>query len=158
MASSIGRVATALSDGAWLDGGRARAYTRILLALTLLGAVGWTALSSGGLDREGKPIGTDFVGFYAASGLALDGRPELAYDVVSALGGAEGLVRPEARLYRVLLPAAGASHLAAAGACALFLVARGVADDDRLRVLSRPADAICRRSSRRHSSPFPPCS
>jgi hypothetical protein len=81
MASSIGRAATALSAGAWLDAERARSYTRILLALTLLGAVGWIALSSAGLDREGKPIGTDFVGFYAASGLALDGRPELAYDV-----------------------------------------------------------------------------
>ncbi len=95
MASSIGRVATALSDGAWLDAGRARAYTRILLALTLLGAVGWTALSSGGLDREGKPIGTDFVGFYAASGLALDGRPELAYDVSAHWAAQRALFGPK---------------------------------------------------------------
>ena len=81
MASSLGRAASALSDGAWLDAERAQAYTRILLAMTLIGAAGWVALSSGGLDREGKPIGTDFVGFYAASRLALDGRPELVYDV-----------------------------------------------------------------------------
>ena len=81
MASSLGRAASALSDGAWLDAERAQAYTRILLAVTLIGAAGWVALSSGGLDREGKPIGTDFVGFYAASRLALDGRPELVYDV-----------------------------------------------------------------------------
>ena len=59
MTFSIGGAAAALGDCAWLDAGRARAYARILLALTLLGAVGWIGLSSGGLDREGKPIGTD---------------------------------------------------------------------------------------------------
>ena len=78
---SVSGVVRSLSDCAWLDAGRARAYARILLAVTLIGAVGWIALSSGGLDRQAKPIGTDFVGFYTASRLALDGRPNLAYDV-----------------------------------------------------------------------------
>ncbi|HTZ68610.1 MAG TPA: glycosyltransferase family 87 protein [Roseiarcus sp.] len=78
---SISRIVTLLSDCAWLDAGRARAYARMLLLVTLAGAVGWIALSSGGLDREGKPIGADFVGFYAASRLALDGWPQLAYNV-----------------------------------------------------------------------------
>ncbi len=81
MVPSISRVAKALRDCAWLDAERARAYKWILLAITLLGSVGWIALSSGGLDREGKPIGTDFVGFYSASRLVLEGRPDLAYDV-----------------------------------------------------------------------------
>ena len=81
MVLSICRVVRSLSDSVWLDAGRARAYARILLAVTLVGAVGWIALSTGGLDRQGKPIGTDFVGFYTASRLALDGRPELVYDV-----------------------------------------------------------------------------
>jgi alpha-1,2-mannosyltransferase len=81
MVPSIGRAAMALSDCAWLDDERARAYARILLAVTLIGALAWIALSPGGLDREGKPIGTDFIGFYTASRLALDGHPELAYDV-----------------------------------------------------------------------------
>jgi alpha-1,2-mannosyltransferase len=80
---SVRGVVRSLSDCAWLDAGRARAYTRVLLAITLIGAVGWIALSAGGLDREGKPIGADFVGFYTASRLALDGRPELAYEVGS---------------------------------------------------------------------------
>jgi alpha-1,2-mannosyltransferase len=78
---SVSGVVRSLSDCAWLDAGRARAYARILLAVTLIGAVGWIALSSGGLDRQAKPIGTDFVGFYTASRLALGGRPNLAYDV-----------------------------------------------------------------------------
>ena len=95
MVPSIGRAATALSDCAWLDGERARAYARILLALTLIGAVGWIALSPGGLDREGKPIGTDFVGFYTASRLALDGRPELAYDVGAHWAAQKALFGPK---------------------------------------------------------------
>jgi len=83
-----------LSDCAWLDGERASAYARIMLAVTLIGAVGWIALSAGGLDREGKPIGTDFVGFYAASRLALDGRPELAYDVGAHWAAQKALFGP----------------------------------------------------------------
>src|SRR5271168_4350751 len=95
MVPFIGRAAAALSDCAWLDGERARAYARILLAVTLIGAIGWIALSPGGLDREGKPIGTDFIGFYAASRLALDGRPELAYDVGSHWATQKALFGPK---------------------------------------------------------------
>ena len=95
MVPFIGRAATALSDCAWLDGERARAYARILLAVTLIGAIGWIALSPGGLDREGKPIGTDFIGFYTASRLTLDGSPELAYDVGAHWAAQKALFGPK---------------------------------------------------------------
>ena len=95
MLPSIGRAAAALTDCAWLDAERARAFARILLAVTLVGALGWIALSSGGLDRDGKPIGTDFVGFYAASRLALEGRPELAYDVAAHWAAQKALFGPK---------------------------------------------------------------
>ena len=95
MVPSIGPAATALGDCSWLDAERARAYARILFAVTLVGAIGWIALSPGGLDREGKPIGTDFVGFYAASRLALAGRPELAYDVGSHWAAQKALFGPK---------------------------------------------------------------
>ena len=95
MVPSISRVANALRDCAWLDAERARAYKWILLAVTLLGCIGWIALSSGGLDREGKPIGTDFVGFYSASRLALEGRPDLAYDVGAHWAAEKALFGPK---------------------------------------------------------------
>ena len=95
MVPTIGRAAKALADCAWLDAQRARAYPRILLAMTLIGAVGWIALSPGGLDREGKPIGTDFIGFYAASRLALGGRPELGYHVGSHWAAQKALFGPK---------------------------------------------------------------
>lgn len=95
MVPSISRVANALRDCAWLDAERACAYKWILLVITLLGSVGWIALSSGGLDREGKPIGTDFVGFYSASRLALEGRPDLAYDVGAHWAAEKALFGPK---------------------------------------------------------------
>ena len=129
----------AVRDCDWLDAGRARAYARILLVVTLAGAIGWIALSTGGLDRQGKPIGADFVGFYTASRLALDGRADLAYDVGAHWAAQKALFGPEARLYRVLLPAARAPDLFAARARALFLGSRGLACGDRFRLLPRPA-------------------
>ncbi len=84
-----------LSDCDWLDASRARAYARVLLAVILAGVVGWVALSSGGLDRQGKPIGTDFVGFYTAARFALAGRPELAYDVGAHWAAQRALFGPK---------------------------------------------------------------
>jgi alpha-1,2-mannosyltransferase len=94
MVPSIGWAASGLRDCAWLDPERARAYKLILLAMTALGCVGWIALSAHGLDREGKPIGTDFVGFYSASRLALGGRPDLAYDVGAHWAAEKALFGP----------------------------------------------------------------
>jgi alpha-1,2-mannosyltransferase len=91
----VSGVVKSLSDCAWLDAGRARAYARVLLAVIFVGAVGWIALSPGGLDRQGKPIGTDFVGFYTASRLALAGRPELAYDVGAHWAAQRALFGPK---------------------------------------------------------------
>jgi alpha-1,2-mannosyltransferase len=94
MVPSIGWAASGLRDCGWLDAERARACKRILLAITALGCIGWIALGADGLDREGKPIGTDFVGFYSASRLALDGRPYLAYDVGAHWAAEKALFGP----------------------------------------------------------------
>lgn len=84
-----------LSECEWLDASRARAYARVMLAIVLVGSIGWIALSSGGLDRQGKPIGTDFVGFYTASRFALAGRPELAYDIGAHWAAQRALFGPK---------------------------------------------------------------
>jgi hypothetical protein len=42
--------------------------------------VGWTALSDGLIDRNGKPIGTDFSNVYAAGALTWQGRAVDAYE------------------------------------------------------------------------------
>ena len=72
-----------LRQADWLDGRRARAYRAILIGVTLLVALGWLLGAHGGQDAAGKAIGTDFVAFWAAGGLALHGAPAAAYHVPS---------------------------------------------------------------------------
>lgn len=66
----------------WLTEQRIKVYTRILLALYLVLGIAWIALSKDQVDRAGKPIGYDFITFWAASDLALEGRSIDAYDPV----------------------------------------------------------------------------
>jgi hypothetical protein len=73
----------ALRSGRWLTADRARAYSVILLAFYAIAVIGWIALSDGGIDRNGKPIGTDFASFYAAGSLALEGHAAGIYDMAA---------------------------------------------------------------------------
>ena len=69
-----------MQSGEWLTAARVRGYSLILLAFCALAVVGWIALSDGLIDRNGKPIGTDFSNVYAAGALAWQGRAADAYD------------------------------------------------------------------------------
>jgi hypothetical protein len=69
-----------LRSGQWLTASRARGYSLILLAVCALAAAGWIALSDGLIDRNGKPLGTDFSNVYAAGTLSWQGRPAEAYE------------------------------------------------------------------------------
>jgi alpha-1,2-mannosyltransferase len=70
----------ALQSGWWLTASRIRGYSLIVLAATALALVGWIALSDRLIDRNGKPIGTDFSNVYAAGRLTWLGHPADAYD------------------------------------------------------------------------------
>jgi hypothetical protein len=72
-----------LRTGRWLTAERARGYSLILLAFYVIAAIGWIALSDGLIDRNGKPIGTDFASFYAAGAMALDGHAAAVYDMAA---------------------------------------------------------------------------
>jgi hypothetical protein len=68
-----------LRSGQWLTAARARGYSLILLAFCAIAIAGWIAVSDGLIDRNGKPLGTDFSNVYAAGTLTWQGRPEQAY-------------------------------------------------------------------------------
>ncbi|MGL5166030.1 MAG: glycosyltransferase family 87 protein [Afipia sp.] len=72
-----------LRSGAWLTPSRMRTYALIVLGISLAGLVGWVAMSDHMIDRNGKPIGTDFASFYAAGSLARDGRAADVYDMAA---------------------------------------------------------------------------
>jgi len=71
-----------LKSGDWLTPERIRAYSLIVLTLSLIAIVVWIGLSTGGVDRNGKPLGTDFSSFYTAGSMALEGHAAAAYDFV----------------------------------------------------------------------------
>ena len=69
-----------LRSGEWLTASRARGYGLILLGICAIAMAGWIAASDGLIDRNGKPIGTDFSNVYAAGALTWQGRPAEAYE------------------------------------------------------------------------------
>jgi hypothetical protein len=69
----------ALHSGQWLTAARVRGYSLILLVICTLAFAGWVAVSDGLIDRNGKPLGTDFSNVYAAGALTWQGRPADAY-------------------------------------------------------------------------------
>src|SRR5471032_2902889 len=69
-----------LRSGEWLTAARARGYSLILLGICALATAGWIADSDGLIDRNGKPLGTDFSNVYAAGTLTLEGQPAQAYE------------------------------------------------------------------------------
>jgi hypothetical protein len=68
-----------LQSGQWLTAARARGYSLIVLGLCTLAAAGWIVACDGLIDRNGKPLGTDFSNVYAAGTLTWQGRPAAAY-------------------------------------------------------------------------------
>jgi hypothetical protein len=64
-----------------LDRERLTVYPRIFVVLYVV-IGGWWILSGPGLlDRNGKPVGGDFVTFYGASALLQEGAPEALFDI-----------------------------------------------------------------------------
>ena len=88
----------ALRQADWLTPERARAWSRVLALAILLGATVWIGLSHAGIDPLGKPLGTDFLSFWAASHLALSGHAAAAYNV-TAHAAAERAAVPNETLY-----------------------------------------------------------
>ncbi len=78
--SSWHEATSRLRSGAWLTPERMRGYCLILLVIGLAGFAVWIAMSDGLVDRNNKPIGTDFSNPYAAGVLVLEGRAADAYD------------------------------------------------------------------------------
>ena len=70
----------ALRTGSWLTPARIRGYALLVLAISLAGLIGLVATSQHLIDRNGKPIGTDFSNVYAAGVLTLSGKAPDAYD------------------------------------------------------------------------------
>ena len=83
-------------SAALFDRRRMRAYPRIALAVYLVAAIMLAASSRNLVDTLGKPLGYDFITFWSASRLTLDGRPAAAFDF-NAIGAAQRIAVPASK-------------------------------------------------------------
>lgn len=71
----------ARSGAHWLNAERMRVYALLIVAIVGGVAAWWIARSLPSLvDPHGKPVGYDFITFWSAARLALDGHPAAAFD------------------------------------------------------------------------------
>ena len=89
--SFAARLISCVRDADWLDAKRARAYSLILLLVSAVGFVAWVAMAPHLVDRSGKPLGPDFMSFYAASKLALAGHAAGAWSPVAHQAAEDGI-------------------------------------------------------------------
>ena len=65
----------------WLNYRRIRVYSWTIVAIFAVILVAWVGVSLPDLvDPRGKPIGNDFMAYWSAARLAVEGRPEAAFD------------------------------------------------------------------------------
>jgi alpha-1,2-mannosyltransferase len=74
------RVRAILRSGDWLTRERVRLVAIALLIASVAGFVFLVVTAHGNVDRQGRPLGTDFSNVYAAGTYVLDGRPDLPFD------------------------------------------------------------------------------
>jgi hypothetical protein len=65
----------------WLTAERIRLYSAAVMICLGSIVVHWIASSTGGADTQGRPLGADFITFWGASYLGLQGHAQDAYDV-----------------------------------------------------------------------------
>ena len=83
---------TSAAGEGWITAERVRNYPRLALLLYIAIAAAWIGTSRDLIDREGKPLGADFITFYAAARLALSGDAAAAYDPERAFAAEQAAV------------------------------------------------------------------
>ncbi len=123
---------TALRDGSYLTRERVRLWTVALLIGFALG-IGWLiATSHGGIDREGRPLGSDFSNVYAAGVAALHGDAAKPFDPQAQYRAEQAIFGPATPFYGwhyppyFLLIAAPLAALPYLGALAVWQIASAI--------------------------------
>jgi hypothetical protein len=83
----------------WITLARVAAYPKLALAIYAAMAVLWIALSHDFVDLEGKPLGADFITYYAAADLARHGKLADAYDLPTIAAAERAIVPASERVF-----------------------------------------------------------
>src|SRR5258708_17732590 len=76
------RVRAALRSGEWLTRERIRMVAVAVLIASAAGFLYLVVTAKGGVDLQGRPLGTDFSNVYAAGTYVLEGNPDAPFDSV----------------------------------------------------------------------------
>jgi len=82
-ATAIERLRDVLRGGTWLTRERIRFVAFGILIASVIGFLFLVVTANGLIDRQGRPLGTDFSNVYAAGTYVLDSRPEAPFDLKS---------------------------------------------------------------------------
>jgi alpha-1,2-mannosyltransferase len=82
MEAAMGRIGAILRSGTWLTHDRVRMVMVALLFASVAGFAFLVATAQGGVDLQGRPLGTDFSNVYAAGTYVLEGNPDAPFDSV----------------------------------------------------------------------------
>src|SRR5271165_2877464 len=74
------RVRESLRSGDWLTRERIRLVATALLIASAAGFLFLVVTAHGVIDRQGRPLGTDFSNVYAAGTYVLEGDPQAPFD------------------------------------------------------------------------------
>jgi hypothetical protein len=82
MDATMGRIGAILRSGTWLTRDRVHMVMVALLFASVAGFAFLVATAKGGVDLQGRPLGTDFSNVYAAGTYVLEGNPDAPFDSV----------------------------------------------------------------------------
>lgn len=85
-----------LRDAPFLTQTRATAYARLFALIALVMAGIWIATADGLIDRNGTPLGSDYLALYAGGEMAREGRAAQAYEPKAHFNVAQSVIGSEA--------------------------------------------------------------
>jgi alpha-1,2-mannosyltransferase len=95
----MARVRETLRSGAWLTRERIRLVAAALLIASALGFLFLVVTAHGSIDRQGRPLGTDFSNVYAAGTYVDEGNAAAAFDPVQQFAHEQAIFGPDTQFY-----------------------------------------------------------
>src|SRR6202451_556440 len=93
------RVRQAMRSGAWLTRERIRMVAVAVLIASTAGFLYLVVTATGGVDLQGRPIGTDFSNVYAAGTYVLEGNPVAPFDSVQQYAREQAIFGASTQFY-----------------------------------------------------------
>jgi hypothetical protein len=93
------RMRQALRTGDWLTLARIRMVAATVLIASAAGFLFLVLTAKGGVDLQGRPIGTDFSNVYAAGTYVLEGNPDAPFDSLQQYTREQAIFGPSTQFY-----------------------------------------------------------